>query len=69
MPRVCRCNKSGELVVGDGICLREMASASKLVLPGKCCIVMVKWCYGAVHKHKWGAHKVHDVRVSGALAL
>ena len=28
-------------------CLREMASASKLVLPGICCIVIVKLCCAA----------------------
>lgn len=28
-------------------CLREMASASELVLPGRCCVVMVKWCRAA----------------------
>ena len=46
--------------------LREMASASELVLPGRCCIVMVKWCCAA------NINRVcvrFMVRVPGVLAL
>ena len=28
-------------------CLRKMASTSKLVFTGRCCVEMVKWCCAA----------------------
>jgi len=46
--------------------LQEMASASELVLPGRCCIVVVKWCCAA------NINRVcvrFMVRVAEALAL
>ena len=40
----CACGARENFLVN---CLREMASPSKLVLPGRCCIVIVKCCCAA----------------------
>ena len=58
----CRCGARGRNLVN---CLREMASASMLVLDIVHCISEIVRC----GKHKQGVHKLHYVRVSRALAL